>query len=164
MTTEQGQRLLDAVLDAWDRSNVALVNLLRAIPAGGLDARAMPGSPTVAEMFTHMHHERMVSVLENVPESAVVVPAQEWFHEPDAERIAGMLMESSRHVHDAVIARVDDDRPMDKDFAHPIQLLQFLIFHEGYHHGQIKLALKAAHCPIADAVAGPLTWGIWRAR
>ena len=48
MTTEQGQRLLDAVLDAWDRSNVALVNLLRAIPAGGLDARAMPGSPTPA--------------------------------------------------------------------------------------------------------------------
>lgn len=164
MTTEQGQRLRDAVLDAWDRSNTALVNLLRAIPPGGLDARAMAGSPTVAEMFTHMHHERMVSVLENVPESAVVVPEHEWSHEPDAERIAAMLMESGRHVRDAVIARVDADRPMDKDFAHPIQLLQFLIFHEGYHHGQIKLALKVAQCPIADAVAGPLTWRVWRAR
>ncbi len=164
MTTEQGQRLFDAVLDAWDRSNVALVNLLRAIPAGGLDARAMAGSPTVAEMLTHAHHERMVSVLENVPESEVVVPAEEWSRERDAERIALMLSESGRRVREAVIARIEADRPLDKDFAHPIQLLQFLIFHEGYHHGQIKLALKAAGCPIADAVAGPLTWAVWRAR
>ena len=49
----------------------------------------MAGSPTVAEMFTHMHHERMVSVLENVPESAVVVPDKEWNHEPDVERHRG---------------------------------------------------------------------------
>jgi hypothetical protein len=38
---------------------VVLVNLLRAIPAGGLDARAMAGSPTIAEMSGHLHHERM---------------------------------------------------------------------------------------------------------
>jgi uncharacterized damage-inducible protein DinB len=164
MTTDQGQRLMDAVVDAWDRSNVALINLLRAVPPGGLDARVMAGSPTVAEMFTHMHHERMVSVQENVAESAVAVPAKEWSHEPDAERIAALLIDSGRQVRDAVIARIDADRPLDKDFAHPIQLLQFLIFHEGYHHGQIKLALKAAGCPIADAVAGPLTWQVWRAR
>ena len=164
MTASKEQRLFDAVLDSWDRSNVALINLLRAIPAGGLDARAMPGSPTVAEMFTHMHHERMVSVLENVPESAVVVPEKEWNHESDVERIAAMLSESARKVRDAVVARIEADRPMDKDFAHPIQLLQFLIFHEGYHHGQIKLALKADGRPIPDSVAGPLTWKVWRAR
>ena len=164
MSAEQGSPLLDAVLDSWDRSNVALVNLLRAVPSGGLEARAMAGSPTVAEMFTHMHHERMVSVLENVPESAVVAPEKEWNHEPDAERIAVMLTESARTVRDAVVARIEADRPMDKDFAHPIQLLQFLIFHEGYHHGQIKLALKAAGRPIPDHVAGPLTWQVWRAR
>ena len=78
--------------------------------------------------------------------------------------IAAMLSESARKVRDAVVARIEADRPMDKDFAHPIQLLQFLIFHEGYHHGQIKLALKAAGQPMPDAVAGPLTWQVWRAR
>jgi hypothetical protein len=41
MTTAQGQQLLDAVLDSWDRSNVVLVNLLRALPAGGLDASGL---------------------------------------------------------------------------------------------------------------------------
>lgn len=66
-------------------------------------------------------------------------------------------------VRDAVRARVEADRALDQDFAHPVQLLLFLIFHEGYHHGQIKLALKAAGCPIPDAEAGPLTWDVWRA-
>jgi uncharacterized damage-inducible protein DinB len=164
ITAAQGQRILDASLDSWDRGNVALINLLRAIPDKGLEARAMAGSPTVGEMFTHLHHERMVSVLENAPESAGVVPDQEWNPERDAERIAEMLLESGKRVHDAVKGRIEADRGLDRDFAHPIQLLQFLIFHDAYHHGQIKLALKAAGCPIPDSDAGPLVWGVWRAR
>jgi uncharacterized damage-inducible protein DinB len=141
-----------------------LINLLRLVPSGGLDACAGPGSPTVAEMFTHMHHERMVSVLENAPECAGQMPTTEWLHEPDAERIAAMLIDSGRRVSEAVRARIAAARMFDKDFAHPIQLLHFLIFHEGYHHGQIKLTLKTAGTPIADADAGPGTWRLWRAR
>jgi len=158
------QPLLDALLDSWDRGNVVLLNLLRALPSGGLDARVMDGSPTVAEMFTHMHHERMVSVFENAPEHAGPVPAREWDPERDPHRIADMLTESGRCVRNAVAGRIASGRGLDRAFAHPIQLIQFLIFHEGYHHGQIKLALKAAGCPIPDADAGPLTWQVWRKR
>lgn len=158
------QPLLDALLDAWDRGNAVLLNLLHAIPRGTLEARALAGSPTIAEMFTHMHHERMVSVFENAPEYAGPVPAREWDPEPDAGRIADMLVESGRCVRAAVAGRIVDGRGLDREFAHPVQLLQFLIFHEGYHHGQIKLALKAAGCPMPDAEAGPLTWHVWRKR
>lgn len=164
MTAAQYQRVLHALLDSWDRNNTVLLNLLGALPGGGLEARAMAGSPTVSEMFTHVHHERMVSVLENAPECAGQVPEEEWSAESDATRIAQMLHESAKRVRDAVRGRVEAGRALDRDFAHPIHLLQFLIFHEGYHHGQIKLALKAAGCPIADADAGPLTWDVWRAR
>lgn len=161
---EPGRRLLDALLDSWDRGNLVLLNLLRALPEGGLEARALEGSPTVAEMLTHMHHERMVSILENVPECAGEVPAQEWHAERDVGRLARLLEESGARVRDAVRGRVESDRALDRDFAHPIHLLQFLIFHEGYHHGQIKLALKAAGRPLTDATAGPITWDVWRAR
>ena len=164
MTAEMGQRLLEAVLDSWDRNNTILLNLLRAVPTGGLAARAMEGSPTVSEMFTHMNHERMVSVLENCPECAGQVPEREWINERDADRIAQMLHESGRRVRDAVKGRIEADQALDCDFSHPVQLVQFLIFHEGYHHGQIKLALKAAGCPITDNEAGPLTWDVWRTR
>lgn len=47
--------LLEALLDSWDRNNRILVNLLRALPEGGLEARALEGSKTVAEMFLHIH-------------------------------------------------------------------------------------------------------------
>lgn len=156
--------LLDVLFDSWDRHNTVLVNLLRAVPAGGLAAKATESSPSVSEMFTHMHHERMISVSEEAPEVAPKVPEQEWNFEADPERIASMLQESARAVRGAVQGRVEKGLDLDRSFAHPVQLLQFLIFHEGYHHGQIKLALKAAGCPITNEVAGPLTWDVWRAR
>ena len=53
---------------------------------------------------------------------------------------------------------------MDLNYGHPILLLQLLLSHEGYHHGQIKLALKVAGHPISGEEAGPFTWDIWRAR
>jgi len=81
MSDAQDQRLLEALLDSWDRSNTILINLLRALPEGGLEARAMGDSPTVSEMFTHIHYERMVSVFENAPEFAGNVPEEEWMDE-----------------------------------------------------------------------------------
>jgi uncharacterized damage-inducible protein DinB len=166
MSDTQDQRLLEALLDSWDRNNAILLNLLRLLseggPEGGLEARAMEGSPSVSEMFTHIHHERMVSVFENAPEFAGNAPEEEWAAERDPDRIAQMLGDSAKRVRDAVKSRVETGRDMNLDFNHPILLLQFLIFHEGYHHGQIKLALKVAGRPVTDDEAGPVTWDVWR--
>ena len=41
MSDAPDQRLLEALLDSWDRNNTILLNLLRALPEGGLAARAM---------------------------------------------------------------------------------------------------------------------------
>ena len=162
MSDAPDQRLLEALLDSWDRNNTILLNLLRAFPEGGLEARAMEGSPSVSEMFTHMHHERMVSVFEDAPEFAGTVPEKEWVAERDRDRIAQMLNDSAKAVRAAVKSRVETGRDLNLNFDHPILLLQFLIFHEGYHHGQIKLALKVAGRPVTDEEAGPLTWDVWR--
>jgi uncharacterized damage-inducible protein DinB len=155
--------LLDALYNSWRRHNVILANLL-VMASEHLDARATSSSPTIAELYTHIHHERMVSVLENAPESAGAMPAQEWIDERDPVAIATMLEESERCVENAVTRRLNDQRILDKDFAHPSQLIHFLLFHESYHHGQIKIALKAAGVPITDEQAGPLIWDVWRRR
>lgn len=156
--------LLKGVLDGWVRHNRALINLLRNIPPGGLDARILPTSNTVSQMFSHLHHERMISLLENAPEHAGVVPDEEWRHEPNAETLEENLMDSAARIQAAVRDRSIANRPLDQDFAHPVQLLQFLTFHEGYHHGQIKSSLQSAGIPITDAIAGPLIWDVWRNR
>jgi uncharacterized damage-inducible protein DinB len=161
MTHAPDHHLLDAVLDSWDRNNNILLNLLRAIPEGGLEARAMESSPSVAELFMHVHYVRLVFVLEDAPEFARTMPAGEWVAEPDRDRMATLLHESGRAVRDAVEGRVKAGRGTDMHYDHPILLLQHMLWHEGYHHGQIKLALKLAGHPLSNAEAGPITWRVW---
>jgi len=161
MSVAPDKTLLEALLDSWNRNNTILLNLLRALPDGGLEARAMEGSPSVAELFTHIHYVRLAFVFEDAPEFARELPKQEWMAERDPDRIAQMLHDSAKAVRDAVRNRVETSQDMNLHYDHPILLLQHMIWHEGYHHGQIKLALKLAGRPIADQKAGPVTWGVW---
>jgi uncharacterized damage-inducible protein DinB len=153
--------MLDVLLDSWDRNNLILVNLLRAIPEDAMDARATPDGPSIAQMFAHVHYVRLVFVREDAPEFAAEMPKDEWAAEYDRERLAGMLNDSARIVRGAVKGRIESGRAMDRHYDHPILFLQHMIWHEGYHHGQIKLALKIAGRPIANKQAGPLTWRVW---
>jgi uncharacterized damage-inducible protein DinB len=161
MAHTSDRSLLDALLDSWDRNNTILVNLLGALPDGALDARAIDGSPTVAQLFTHMHYVRLVFVQEDAPEFAKPVPSGEWRAERDPGRLAAMLNESARVVRDAVAGRLSAGRNMDLHYDHPILMLQHMIWHEGYHHGQIKLALKGAGRPFDDEEIGQVTWDVW---
>ena len=155
------RRLLDQLLDSWDRNNTIHLGMLRALAPGDLDLRAMPGSPTIARMFMHIHYVRLVFVQEDAPESAVDVPAEEWQSERDPSRIAAMLNESAIVVADAVRKKLEQQREMDLHYDHPILLLQHMLWHEGYHHGQMKLALKLADRAMSNDVAGPLSWRVW---
>ena len=161
MLNTTDQSLLEVLLDSWDRNNTVLLGLPRALPEGGLGCRAMQGSPTVAQMLTHVHVVRLYAVAENVPESARALPEQEWQDEPDPERIEQLLRDSAGAVRDAVKGRVQAGRGTDLHYDHPALLLQHLIWHEGYHHGQIKLALKVTGRPVEDEEAGPATWDVW---
>ena len=161
MSDARNRTLLEALLDSWDRNNTILLNLLRALPDGGLEARAMESSPSVAELFRHVHFVRLVFVFEDAPEFARELPKEEWVAEHDPDRIAQMLNDSARAVRDAVKSRVETGLDMNLHYDHPILLLQHMLWHEGYHHGQIKLALKVAGRPIANEEAGPITWRVW---
>ena len=164
MADASEQSLLSALLDSWDRDNTIMLNLLHALPEGGPEAKAMVSSPSVAQHFTHIHHERLVSVLEEAPEFATDVPEEEWLEEREEKRIAQMLEESAEAVRDAVKGGVLAGRDMDLNYDHPILMLQLMLWHEGYHHGQIKLALELAGYPISDEEAGPGTWDVWRGK
>ena len=154
------QKLTAALLDSWERNNTILINLLRALPENALAARPMQGSPSVGELFAHIHYVRMVFVSEDAPELGRPLP-QEWAQINDRNGMIDMLNESARAVRDAVLARLEAGRQMDEHYDHPILLLQHMIWHEGYHHGQVKLTLKLAGQPLANKDIGPLTWRVW---
>lgn len=156
-----GSDLLDVVLDAWDRNNRILVNLLRAVPEDGLAASVMAGSPTVSQMFTHMHYVRLVFLSEDAPEFAPSVPEREWADGLSTEQMAGELEASAQAVREAVGSMVRSGKGMKVHYDHPLLFLEHMIWHEGYHHGQIKLALKMAGHAFDDEQIGPLTWDVW---
>ncbi|HSE43082.1 MAG TPA: DinB family protein [Acidobacteriota bacterium] len=155
------QNLLDAILDSWDRNNTILVNFLRLLPVGVLETRPMQGSPSVAELLMHIHFVRLVFVFEDAPELGVTVPEREWRSERDPDRIAEVLNESARAVRDAVQRKVEASQEMKVHYDHPVLMLQHMIWHEGYHQGQMKLALKLAGHEINDDEAGLVTWDVW---
>jgi len=72
-----------------------------------------------------------------------------------------MLNDSAKVVRDAVRNGVETGQDMKLHYDHPILMLQHMIWHEGYHHGQMKLALRVAGLPMTDQEAGPVTWGVW---
>jgi uncharacterized damage-inducible protein DinB len=161
MPNSLDESLLAALLDSWDRNNKILLNFLEALPEHELEIRAVDGSPTIAELFTHIHYVRLVFISEDAPEFATKLPAKEWAAERDRGRIMEMLTHSAMTVRDVVKGRVEAGRDLDVHYDHPILLLQHMIWHEGYHHGQMKLALKLAGCPMPNQQAGPLTWRVW---
>jgi uncharacterized damage-inducible protein DinB len=161
MTNAPDGGLQEALLDSWDRNNTITVNLLRALPPDSLGLRAVDGSPTVAEMFTHMHYCRVVFVFESAPEIEGGRPDNEWRDERDPDRIAALLDDSARMMRDAVAGRLASGRAMETHYDHPVLMLQHFIWHEGYHHGQIKLALKRAGRAFDDEEIGPSTWDVW---
>jgi uncharacterized damage-inducible protein DinB len=161
MSNAPEQTLLEALLDSWDRNNTIMLNLLQAIPQDALDLRAMESSPSIAQLFTHLHYVRLVFISEDVPEFARDLPKEEWAVEHDRGRMAQMLNDSAKVVRDAVKSKVETGQEMALHFDHPILLLQHLIWHEGYHHGQIKLVLKLAGRPLTNKEAGPLSWRVW---
>jgi uncharacterized damage-inducible protein DinB len=161
MSDTPNQNLLELLLDSWDRNHTILVNLLCALPDGGLDVRAIAGGPSISELFSHIHYVRLVFISEDAPEFARALPEQEWVFERDPDRLAEMLNDSAKVVREAVKSHVESGREMNLHYDHPILFLQHMIWHEGYHHGQIKLALKLAGHPITDEEAGPVTWNIW---
>jgi uncharacterized damage-inducible protein DinB len=104
---------------------------------------------------------RLIFLSEDAPEFAGQLPEREELNEDDVDPIAEQLETSARAVREAVQSRVNSGQIMRLDYDHPLLYLQHMIWHEGYHHGQIKLALKVTGRPFEDKEIGPLTWGIW---
>ena len=109
----------------------------------------------------HMHYVRLVFLTEDAPEFARKLPEGEWRDERDRGRIVEMLNESAKAMRDAVKGRLEAGQEMNLHYDHPILFLQHMVWHEGYHHGQIKLALKVAGLPFDDEEIGPVTWDVW---
>jgi uncharacterized damage-inducible protein DinB len=163
--------LLEALLDSWDRNNTIMVGLLHALSTGGLEAKATTDSPSIAALFMHVSYVRLCTVCETDSDFAQahleLVPSDddEWLDERNVDRISKTLNDSAKVVHDAVKSWMEQGVSIRGNsrvgYDHPILLLQHMLWHEAYHVGQMKLALKITGRPMTDQEAGAVTWSVW---
>jgi uncharacterized damage-inducible protein DinB len=165
------QTLLGAILDSFERGNTILLNLLHTLPEGGLEARAQAQSPTVAAHFAHMHSTRRYFLNDTAPEFASATESlttkvdDVQVAERDLERIAQQLTASARVICELVRDRVLSSQAIQGEhvtYDHPVLLLQHMLWHEGYHVGQIKLALKSIGFVMTEEQEESTIWGLWR--
>jgi uncharacterized damage-inducible protein DinB len=165
------QPLLEAILNSYQRANTILLNLLRALPEGGLEARAQPQSPTVAVQFAHMQSTRRYFLNDTAPDLASAVESlltkngDKQIPERDPQRIAQQLTNSARVICELVKDRTLSGQPIKGEhitYDHPILLLQHMLWHEGYHVGQIKLALKSIGFVMNEEQEESTIWKLWR--
>lgn len=90
----------------------------------------------------------------------IKVRSHEWSSECYADAMAAALGRSAKAVRNAVESLVLSGHEMTLHYDHPLFFLQHMLWHEGYHHGQIKLALKISGDPFDDEEIGPLTWDL----
>ena len=128
--------VLDALLDSWDRNNAITVNLLRALPEGSLACAPPDGSPTVAEMFTHMHYVRVVFVFEDAPEIRGRPPDKSGRTSATPTASRRCSRRARRWCGTRSGRAWSRAAPMDRHYDHPILMLQHLIWHEGYHQAR----------------------------
>lgn len=169
--TDTDQNVLSGLLDGWQRGNAILLNLLGALTPEELDASALPGSPNIAELFAHMHSVRLFWLRQTAPEFVegltrlTAGEGDSKVAERDPERIEAALKASAQAVAEAVRGHVESGEPLQGPHArydHPALLLMHLLWHEGYHVGQLKLALKQAGRVLSDPEEERLIWSLWR--
>jgi len=108
------------------------VNLLTPCRRGGLEARAMEGSPSIAEVLTHIHYVRIVFVLEDTPEFTRRPAEEEWRPNETLIAIAQMLNEAPR-LCETRKNGVEDRPGIETSTTHQIPCSSHMIWHEGYH-------------------------------
>ena len=115
MTKATDESVLEALLDSYHRGNTILLNLLRALPENGLDAKAMEGSTSVAQMFSHIHQMRLFWLTQTAPEFAenlTPLLSEERIPERDPEGIEQALNQSTKAVCDAVKSHLESGEAM----------------------------------------------------
>ncbi len=160
--------LLEALLESWDRNNNILTNLVKSLPQGSLDLRPSETSWPVAVHLSHIHETRLYWLGMAAPEfehgvaQLFQVEGDKWIAERDLDKVVAGLEASRKAVRDAVRAHIEADTATLGPYSHPVQFLQHMFWHEGYHYGQLMLALKPLEYASSNNWQDANIWSVWR--
>ena len=160
---------LDAILETWQRNTRVILNILRALPEGGIDARDQGGTWAIAHHLADMQGGNVYWLEKSAPrfaegleqlytENAGVISGPKTEPERDPQKIIAAFERANEAVERAVRHHVETGEPFGDVYAHPVFFLQHMLWHQAYHTGQIVWALKQSGMRFSDDQTFEMIW------
>lgn len=158
--------LLEALLDSWDRQCRIVHNVAALISEENRSLRPSPESWPLDHQLAHVHLVRLFFLRNIAPDEAAGIESsfiRDW-EEPisDLGKIKELLSQSDIAVRKAVERALREDIAKIGWYDNAVLYLQHMVWHEGWHVGQIMLALRLAGQEPPESWEEPNIWGLWR--
>ena len=156
------------LLMSWDTQSQILLNTLKFVTPELLDAKPSEDGGTIAEQFSHIHGCRKFWLSKVAPgrerylDDLEEKVGDDWITEKDIEVIQLQLQASALALRSEVADAIEADVHKFGPYAHPVQFLQHMLWHEGYHFALIMLALRLAGDEPTEQWEETHVWGLWR--
>ena len=168
LNNSQDSVVADAIMESWERQTTILRNLCTRV---GEDERVLKASNDgwpIDEHLCHIHESRYGWLTKVAPAIAAslgdvfVQNGDVWTPIQDLNEIKRQLALSGDAVGNAVREHLKAGTTKVGPYSHPIQFLQHMLWHEGYHFALITLALRLAGKECTEEWEEESVWGIWR--
>lgn len=153
---------LDGLLLAWDRQQAMVLDLLDAVSDDHMSLRALEGRMTIGEHFQHIAQVRMYwlgQIASKNPGADITMPRLSFDGSREGMRQA--LEESHTAVRGYLVQALGTEANA-APYDHPALFFGHMLWHEGWHVGQIDLALERGGAELSEEWAERALWERWR--
>jgi uncharacterized damage-inducible protein DinB len=151
----------DQLLDTWNIHNRIQLYVLDAIPDEALGSVSASKGRSVGQMFAHIHNARLMWLEVAAPELMPGLAKIDKEQSADKALLRHSLQESGRAIETLLRKGMDSGGKIKGFRPHVTAFLGYLLAHDGYHQGEIGVALRQAGHPLdKKASYGMWEWGV----
>lgn len=150
----------DPLLETWAINGRVVLYVLDAAAEAGLTGSGATRGRSVSEMFAHIHNVRLMWLQSAAPDLSGNLAKLEKGAAGDKATLARALTDSASAIGQMQSRALPSGKV--KGFKpHAAAFVGYLISHEGYHLGEIAVALQQSGHPLDRRTAfGMWEWGV----
>ncbi len=159
---------IEAMFVSWDRQCRILDNIAALVDGGNRKSKPHPERMTLDMQLCHVHETRYWWLGQTNKEfqgrlgDVVRQDGDDWVPVDDLGQIRDQLRVSGQAVKDCVEDAVAKGIQPLGGYDHPVLFLEHMVWHEGWHVGQMMLCLVNAGQEPSDEWEEANVWGLWR--
>lgn len=158
--------VVDALLDSWDRQCRIVTAVASLVDESNRHATPSVGRWPLDTQLAHIHNVRNFWLSDVAPATGAAIESSylDGWETPisDLAKIKELLTISGAAVRAAVASSLQNGIAKVGSYDNPVLFLQHMIWHEGWHVGQIVLGLRNVGQEPPDEWEETHIWSEWR--